>query len=239
MRFALQTVLVLMLVGLFAACQKKDSAEPAFVREAEKSAGKAASTAGADGLPKEYNVGDAESGFTLNLELDPESQGAMVTEEKTMTSKKTLSISTVTVTDPNLQHLWVRVRIAPLERYTKRVVALRGALERDSQPIAGFQTVLGKYCLEKPTPGVNLPPKEFRVDVLAGLTERPKTMLVLAKTEVLLAPKGSDEAVVDPATLKADPAETSAKISNPLRINFAAAPAAAAPSPTPAPAPAQ
>ena len=237
MRVALQCVLVLLLAGVLPACGKKESAEPAFVREAEKSSGKAASTDGGDGLPKEYNVGDAESGFTLNLELDPESQGATVTEQKIMTSKKTLSEATVTVTDPNLQHLWLRVRIAPSERYTKRVVALRGALERDGQPIAGFQTVLGKYCLEKPTPGVNLPPKEFRVDVLEGLKERPKTMLLLAKTEVLLAPKGSDEAVVNPATLQADPADTSAKISNPLRINFEAAPAAAAaPAPTPAPA---
>ena len=241
----MRSLALLALAGMaLSACGKKDTAEPAFVAKAERGGG--GTPAAAPEAKDEFNVGDAETGFNLILELDPESKSDQVKEDRIVSSKKILSEETVTVSDPALQHLWVRIQVQPTQNYTKRVAVLRGVLERDGQPIASFQTVLGKTALQPAMLGDTHSPKEFRVDVLGGLASRPATTLLLAKTEVLLAPKGADEAVVDPATLKADPGDVSAKISNPVRVNFAAAPAApapadaaAAPAPPVSPAPAQ
>lgn len=214
-------LLAVVLLGVFAGCQKREA-----VPDAVKRVDSGQDTGGGDSsttLSKEFNVGDAETSIELVLELDPASAGDTVKEERILTAKKSLSQANVTVSPPAPGELWVRIRIRPNQPFVERTVVLRGVLTRDDKPIAQFQTVLGKYALQDEPEH----PKVFRVNVLDGLAALPETMLLFAKAEVLLAPKGTDEAAVDPATLVADQGDTSAKISNPLRISLTPAPLAA------------
>lgn len=238
-------LLAIALLGVFAGCQKKETVPDAVKRADEGLDGGSGSTSTT--MSKEFNVGDAETSIELVLELDPASASDSVKEEQVLTAKKTLSQAAVTVSGPAPGELWVRIRIKPNQPFVERTVVLRGVLTRDNAPIAQFQTVLGKYSLQDEPEH----PKVFRVNVLDGLSAVPETMLLFAKAEVLLAPKGTDEATIDPATLAADQGDTSAKISNPLRITVvggsqpapAETPAAAAETSSPAadaaPAPAQ
>lgn len=226
---------LLLPIALLTGCGKSDNV-PTAVRRAENTT---SSPAGVPPQPeedtKEFNVGDAESSIELVLEVDPESKQAGVSEEPILTAKKTVSQSTATVKEPVPASLWVRIHVQPHATFIERTVVVRGVLERDGQAIAAFQTVLGKYALERDLGDGSKRPQVFRVDILKDLPQRPASMLCFARAEILLAPKGTDEASIDPATLQADPADVSAKISNPLRVNFPAAAAAAAPA---APAPA-
>lgn len=206
-------------VLVLGACQKQGDSVPKAVEQAD--VGGAAAPGIDTTLSKEFNVGDAETSIELIMELDPASTTDSITEEKVLTARKSLSQALVKVQGTPPAELWVRVRVRAGAPFIERTVVLRGAITRDEQPIAGFQTVLGKYALEDDP----AQPKIFRVNVLDGLPEAPATMLLYAKAEVLLAPKGTDEAAVDPATLTADPGDISAKLSNPLRIEFNPVPA--------------
>lgn len=204
------------LLGAFAGCQKQSSV-PAAVEQAEKGGGTATSTP-ETALSKEFNVGDAETSVELVLELDPASASDSVKETTVLTAKKSVSQSNVTVATPFPGELWVRIRVRPSKPFIERTAVLRGVLTRDDTAIAQFNVVLGKYALENDP----AQPKLFRVNVLADLPALPDTMLLVAKAEILLAPKGTDEATIDPLTLTADQGDTSAKLSNPLRISTAA-----------------
>lgn len=221
------------LLVVLGACQQPSDGVPKAVRDAETGAPKQRQNS-FDDTGKIFNVGDAETSIELTLELDPASEGAGAKQESVLNAKKQLSEATVNVSDAGVQELWVRIRVRSREPFDKRVVVLRGVLERDGQAVAGFQTVLGAFVTElaaDPAAAAKEWPREFRVNVLQGVANRPASMLLYAKTEVLLAPEGAKENEIDPATVVADPSEISAKISNPLRINFpaAAAPAEAAP----------
>lgn len=212
------------LLVVLGACQQQSDGVPKAVRDAEKGAPKQRQNA-FDDTGKEFNVGDAETSIELTLELDPASESALVKQERVLNVKKQLSEASVKVEDAGLKELWVRIRVRSREPFDKRIVVLRGVLERDGQPVAGFQTVLGAYVTElaeDPAAAAKEWPREFRVNVLQGVASLPATMLLHAKAEVLLAPVGAKESEIDPATVVADPSDISAKISNPLRVNFPA-----------------
>ncbi len=232
MRIYPVVLLAAALLGTLAGCQKQESVPDAVKRADSGKDG--ATPANTTTLSKEFNVGDAETSVELVLELDPASASDAVKEERLLTAKKTLSQANVSVSTPMMTELWVRIRVRPSQPFIERTAVLRGVLTRDDKPIAQFQTVLGKYALQDEPEN----PKVFRVNVLADLPVLPSTMLLFAKAEILLAPKGTDDATIDPATLTAEQGDTSAKISNPLRVTVNAAPAITTPAAEAVPAPA-
>jgi len=236
-RVILSGVLIVLALGLPACSQQE--AVPKAVQQAESGKGSATSNGPA---VTEFNVGDAETSIELILELDPASAAPEVKEERVLNAKRQLNQSNVTISKFGVSELWARIRIHPTKSFEGRVVVLRGVLERDNQPIASFQTLLGKYATEDDPAH----PKVFRVNVAEGLPTLPNSMLLFARAEVLLLPLGTPEEGVDLANVTVEQGDLSAKISNPLRVTLQLPPpsplaipapaAEAAPAATPAPA---
>lgn len=215
-----------------AACQKPESGVPKGVAKAEMEMGPGGMPTRTEDVAPEFTVGDAETSIQLILELDAESVAENVKEEKVLTAKKLLSQSNVSVTPPAPASLWVRLRIKPIQPFVERAVVLRGVIERDGQPMASFNTVLGKYAMEDEPNR----PKLFRIDALKDLPSLPSSVLLFARAEVLLAPEGANEDTIDPATMAAAPGDVSVVISNPLRVNAVLPGVTALPEQAPAPA---
>jgi len=171
--------------------------------------------------PHRTDIGDIESGTMIIGTIAEESRGAPVQVEDMTTVRGDITMSTATVSSPYPPELWVRFQIKsrPGSNIEKRLVAVRGKLIRDEQPIETLQTILGGS--PEDTAGANRP-TEFKVNVLSGLATLPSTMLVYAEADLLLLPKGTDPAVVDPAPVSVDSRDTATIRSNPVRLNFAA-----------------
>ncbi len=171
--------------------------------------------------PHRTDIGDIESGTTIIGTIAEESRGASVQVEDMTTQRGDITMVTATVSPPYPPELWVRFQIKTRSGASaiKRLVAVRGKMVRDEQPIAMLQTMLGGP--DDPKAGTDRP-TEFKVDVLSGLAAPPNSMLVYAEADLLLLPKDTDPAGIDPATANVDPGDSATIRSNPVRINFAA-----------------
>jgi hypothetical protein len=162
-----------------------------------------------------FGVGDVEAALRIDAEIGERSKGPSVKEDKTTDMRHRLVMTTVDVTPPAPKELWVSFRLISSTAFKERPVAVRAKLFRDGAEIGTFDAVLGADATKQPV--------EKTVDVLAGLSAAPATMLVHAQAEVILLPAGTDPAAVDAKTASGAPDTTGAVLSNPVRINIAPA----------------
>ncbi len=160
------------------------------------------------------NIGDVEAQVHFFCDV-PESLDAVdnITVDRKKTRRYDLGMITIDMYPPYPTSLPVTIsvekKLPPKEDF---VLILRGALKRDAQPIHAYQLVMTKAS-EKTT-------KVAEFDVLAGLTPIPETTLVIAETDAVLLPPGTDLSVLDVATVQGTAQTQSVLLSNPIRINF-------------------
>ena len=172
---------------------------------------------------KPFNIGDAEAQLMAEARLAAESVALPgVTEEPLVNAKDIINMNEVQVPAPYPPELWVLFKLRSNIHFNERPVAIRGRVLRDNQPISYFSTVMGREAAKTEPQGKW--PHEFKVNVLAGLPQPPSSMLVIAELTLLLMPSGTDEDTVDPVNVVAPEEEMSVVLTNPVRIDFLAAP---------------
>lgn len=180
---------------------------------AAESAAKPAPEAPAKPAEPGLNVGDVEAGVVVSATVPPEEVSAQVSVDNMETARKRLSMATVTVKPPYPAKLTVRVTLSPQVSFEKEPVVVRGKLRRDEQPIEPeFSTIVTKGG---PVGDSSI---KYDFDVMQGLAAPPDTMLVYARFDAYLMPKGTPPTGLDPKTVQSD--RHTELISNPVRINF-------------------
>jgi len=159
------------------------------------------------------DIGDVEAGVVVSATVPAEAITDQVSVDNMETARKRLSMATVTVKPPYPQKLIVRVTLAPQVSYEKQPVVVRGKLRRDEQPIEPeFSTIVSKGG---PIGDNTI---KFDFDVMQGLSAPPDTMLVYARFDAWLMPKGTPPTGLDPNSANSD--QHTVLTSNPVRINF-------------------
>ena len=159
------------------------------------------------------NIGDVEAGVVISATVPPEAISDQISVDNMETARKRLSMATITVKPPYPAKLTVRVTLAPQVSYEKQPVVVRGKLRRDEQPIEPeYSTVVTKGGPVGDTA------VKYDFDVMQGLATPPDTMLVYARFDACLMPKGTPVTGIDPKTAQSD--QHTELLSNPVRINF-------------------
>lgn len=171
-----------------------------------------------DGVPlqkaeqHQTDIGDIEAALEMEAMLADQSAMPNVKEDKLINAKKVLDMSTITVTEPAPSELFVSFQTKARGLSQDTPVVVRGKVMRDKEELDTFSFMMAG--------GAAGSRNEFKVNVLKGLAPPPQTMLLNATAEVLLLPKGTDPAGVDPATVQVPDSDTGSILSNPVRINF-------------------
>ena len=159
------------------------------------------------------DIGDVEAGVVISATVPPDDISGQVSVDNMETARKRLSMATVTVKPPYPAKLTIRVTLSPQVSYEKQPVVVRGKLRRDEQPVEPeFSTIVTKGG----PIGDNVIKYDF--DVLQGLASPPDTILVYARFDAYLMPKGTPAMGLDPKTAASD--LHTELLSNPVRINF-------------------
>ncbi len=157
-------------------------------------------------------LGDVETSMTFKAVLDPASNADNVRSHELMSMRKDLAMVEVTVSRPFSEHLWLHLSIAKnTVGFRGNPVVVRGGVFIDEVKVKAF----GYGFTNPPEPGH----WEERLDVLAGLEDIPKTMLVHAEAELILLNKG-DPIPEDVQAVESGPDNTATIYSNPVRIDF-------------------
>jgi hypothetical protein len=215
----------LMALALLAACDAKPRQAPLP---------KAAAPAESGTRSDKVDIGTVEQSVTIELSIAEVDLPQGVALEELRTPRRELTMVTASVPAPAPSQLIVSATVRSSTAFIQRPVAGRATIYREQglggpgttpEPLGTFNFVLGRYANVTQLPdGTPRRLPETQVDAFAGLQTPPDTMLLYAKAELIYLPEGTDEASVDPATATAAPADTTMRMSNPLRINIARAP---------------
>lgn len=174
---------------------------------------------------KRINIGDVEAAVAIAFTVSLESRGPQVAVEDIITpnARDSLGMSNVTVTAPYPKTLQASITISSQKDFPNQPVAVRGKVLRKGMEIGTFSTILGEKARRKMKQGPEVVPEfSFTVDIFAGLTTMPETMLLHAEAEVFLQDFGTDEDTLDPLTATANAENTAVIYSNPMHVIFIA-----------------
>jgi hypothetical protein len=158
------------------------------------------------------NLGDVDQGINIEGRLaNADSLPATIMAEAFMHPTKRLDMLTIDIADPVPAQLDIAYTVRATREFADRPVVLRAVVIREETAIHGFNAVLGVAAQENEVNEI--------VDVFAGLTEMPETMLIRVEAEAHLMPIGTDESTLDAATATSDENTEAIKF-NPIRINI-------------------
>lgn len=159
------------------------------------------------------NIGDVEAQVHLYCEVpDGLGDAGNIDVERKNTRLTDLGMLTIDLYPPYPESIPLRVWMDNQLPRKPVVVVLRGAVERDEQPIAPIAHVITEESEYK----VDL----MNTDALLGLDSPPDSTLVLATVDALLLPASTDLTAIDVSTIEGTPETRSVLLSNPVRINF-------------------
>jgi len=197
----IQLVLVLLMVSGFVACEPKGP--PTIADLQQEDAPKAAK--------RDIDIGDVEFYLKLEATLPPGFSSPNISENQMRNKRDWLDLTTITVESPAPEKLDIRFALRG-NNFPGDVIVARFNILREQEIIGTCQTVITG---ESKSPFI-----EQTVDVFAGLTQLPDTLLIHARGELVLMPKGTDPASIDPKTATGSADNTGAILSNPVRINI-------------------
>jgi hypothetical protein len=162
-----------------------------------------------------YNIGDVEQGVHLQATIADESKAPNIDVKELADSNKLIRTSTLTVSSPLPEHLWLKFFISLDKMGPEAPVVLRGEIgigEKGEKVIKPFKYVI----LKRMSSGEN----EIKIDIIPALEGNPDSILVGSKAEAILLPANTDFKTVNPDTVTGTPETTATLYSNPLRIKF-------------------
>lgn len=203
-------------IGLAGLVLMASACNPAPKRDAEPPGSWMPSSSDPKPAVKEaFGVGDAEAALHIEAVIAERSKGPNVKTDVAIDMRQRPTMATADIAPPAPKELWVTFTLKSLQPFAERPAAVRIKILRENDVIGSFDAVMGADATKKPA--------EYSLDVLAGLSAAPATMLVHAQAEVILLPAGTDIATTDPAKVTGTPTTTGTLLSNPVRINFAPA----------------
>ena len=207
---ALRDIILVAFVVAVASCNPAPARNEAGSSSPERSSSSSPVVA-----KKTFDLGDAETSLKLEAKVGAASANPSVKVDETLDFRKKLVLTAVDVAPPAPKEFWVTFILQSSSAFKEAPVVVRGKVFRDDSEVGAFATVLGADATTKPF--------KQDVDVVAGLSTAPNTMLVHAEAEVILLPEGTDPATVDPKTVTGTLDTTGSVLSNPMRINFGGA----------------
>ena len=211
---------------VLAGCGGQESAAPTSSAEPAEPAATSTEPAVPVAGPRELNIGDIEAEVKFEVRLDADVAPAGVTSEELSSQKQKLNLVTVTVEGARPAELWLRIDLSTQLEFPERPVAARGRLIREveagvKETLFTFETIFDDNAsARRRREGGDFPPQNFRAEVMQGLSEMPETMLLYGEMDVVIMPKGTDPATLDPATARHTPESEGLLLSNPVRINY-------------------
>lgn len=176
--------------------------------------------------PAVFGVGDVETSLRLRVTLNAQSRGPNVRSQEDLSAKQEILRTTVDIYDPLPEELWATFELSCYADFPGHAAVVRVAMfsqpgDADPVEIGRFNVVLGDNARDRTT--------TVKANALEPLPQRPDTLLVYAKADIILF-MNTEEDAVDPETATTDnPAMRAALLSNPMRVNFLGGPAPAAP----------
>lgn len=157
-------------------------------------------------------LGDVETAMTFKATLDPGSKANNIRNQELISMRKDLAKVDVTVSRPFPEQLWLNFAITKnTVGFRKNPVLVRGAIYIDEVELKTFS-----YVFTNPPESGSW---QERIDVLDGLEDIPKTMLVHAQADLILLKKG-DPIPEDLQAVESAIDNTATIYSNPVRIDF-------------------
>lgn len=157
---------------------------------------------------KPMDIGDVEADVRLEITLDETMEKADIAVEEMRTAMNELNLTRIDLPWPPPEELLLHCEMIFNNDYAKTPVSAEIRLIRDEEVIANEGGILASRSFEDP--------QNFVVDVFEDLEELPASMLVHAEVELGFFPDENEAALST---------ETTTKLSNPVRINFAPRPA--------------
>ena len=177
----------------------------------------------ADARPAELDMGDIETNVFIEMRLDAASAPDGVSTQELVDRRYRITLQTVSAPLSAPVPLAFDVQIGARENLSETPLVMRLALVREW---ADSETERREVVIERnmllPAEGL-YQMTDAPFDVLAGLEALPESMLAYIQAELLLMPKGTDPAEVDPETAEVSEERQGVLRSNPVRINFAQA----------------
>jgi hypothetical protein len=158
------------------------------------------------------DIGDFEASLRIVPVLASQSMGPNVKADEMKGLEDRVLMTTVAVAPPFPAQLQVTFRLESSRALARTPVAMRVKIFRDKLPIATFAAFFD--------PAWFLKPYEQTLDVLAGLSSAPPTLLIHGEADLVMLPPGTDTANLDPNTVTGPPNMTGVVTGNPMRINF-------------------
>jgi hypothetical protein len=163
-------------------------------------------------------VGDVEARIHMDATVDAAARGPNMAVEELEDYRQGFNYVTITVSPPYPAQLAITFKTVPHIGFAEQPYVLRTTVFRDKNVIATFNNVI----VSDPPASELAPPSRVNVfNVLEGLTATPDTLLVRAQSEIVLYPKGTDAATIDPKAPAPGTGPTGVLLSNPVRITFA------------------
>lgn len=178
------------------------------------------------------DIGDAEYNISCVVTIAEEHRTPQFSVQELKDYKRNLSMVTVDVAGAAPPELPVTCTLKSTADFPNTPVALQGRVFREVTPgqreeIGSFTAVAGSKAMQLPK-REGADPAVWSFNVLKGLAAAPSSMLITTELTMLLTAPGTDEASLDPTLASVSSEFTTVEISNPVRINFAAATAAPA-----------
>jgi len=164
-------------------------------------------------VEKPLDIGDAEAALSLELTMPGQPLPPNIKVDELRNMRGDLDLVTVTVKPPHPQELPLELTMKSKQAFPVRPLLVRLTIVRDKKPIDSQAVTVAGDAIKRPF--------AYTFDALKGVEQAPGSMLLHAEAEIIMLPAGADVEAIDPATVKADPEWTGAKVSNPVRVNFA------------------
>lgn len=207
------------IVAIFGMSACSGPLSPALTAEPDETAAAVPAAAAVQAV----DIGDADQGIWLQLQLSTDTaDGQNVTQDIGMDQARKIYLVTANVVGDLPPILTLDASVYPARDFPNDPVALRQSLKVEIEYDDGREKVvktipLPSMVVAKQTPTFHITEK---INLLEHLDGKPKTMLLIAKGEIVLHENGTDPDAIDPDTATGPPERTGSLQSNPLRINF-------------------
>ncbi len=218
---------VLIPLALLGSCEAPKPWSPYDNPSGKKEGNAAADTTAVKPRPAALDIGDAEQGIYIEGKVAKESLGPNLKAEQVVERRKYAQEITANVSGPPPAEFWVEYTIRCTRNFDGQPVVVRADVKVNNKPVDKIVAVLGAHAQGNSY--------SKKVNLLAGLSPVPSSVLATVEGELVMMPVGTAEGSVNPETAESA-TKSRALQATVVRANFGSA-AAAGSGATPPPAP--
>jgi hypothetical protein len=216
---------VLIPLALLGACEVPKPWSPSDSASGKSSSNPASENIPAKIGPPPLDIGDAEQGVFVEGKVAKESTTPDLKTEAVADRRKFVQQVTANVSGPATE-FWIEYTLRCTRNFKGQPVVVRATVKVNDTPVDKIAAVLGAQAQRNSF--------SKKVNLLAGATSVPSSLLATVEGELLLMPVGTAEATVNPETAVSGVSSRALQATI-IRVNFGPGPAAGSAGPSPAP----